>query len=103
LTITSVLSLYTRKTLPSFETATGNPLRNDFLRAALAAVFTAARNEEILVSGSFFILLIYRYFALPQSHYFGLGKIDKDQLVDYAKRKGMSLDEITRWLRPVLE
>jgi len=43
------------------------------------------------------------YIAHPQSHYFGLGKIDKDQLEDYAKRKGMSLDEMTRWLRPVLE
>ena len=32
-----------------------------------------------------------------------IGKIDKDQLEDYAKRKGMSLDEMTRWLRPVLE
>jgi len=43
------------------------------------------------------------YIAHPQSHYFGLGKIDKDQLEDYAKRKGMSLDEMERWLRPVLE
>ena len=36
------------------------------------------------------------YIAHPQSHYFGLGKIDKDQLKDYAKRKGMSLDEVQR-------
>ncbi|MEO5947091.1 MAG: vitamin B12 dependent-methionine synthase activation domain-containing protein [Chitinophagaceae bacterium] len=43
------------------------------------------------------------YIAHPQSHYFGLGKIDKDQLEDYAKRKKMSLDEMERWLRPVLE
>ncbi|HUC82243.1 MAG TPA: methionine synthase [Flavisolibacter sp.] len=43
------------------------------------------------------------YFAHPQSHYFGLGKIGKDQLEDYAKRKGMSLDEAERWLRPVLD
>jgi 5-methyltetrahydrofolate--homocysteine methyltransferase len=43
------------------------------------------------------------YFAHPQSHYFGLGKIGKDQLEDYAKRKGMSLEEAERWLRPVLE
>jgi 5-methyltetrahydrofolate--homocysteine methyltransferase len=40
------------------------------------------------------------YIAHPQSHYFGLGKIGKDQLEDYAKRKGMSLDEMERWLRP---
>ncbi len=43
------------------------------------------------------------YIAHPQSHYFGLGKIDKDQLEDYAKRKGMSIEEATKWLRPVLE
>ncbi|HYM92783.1 MAG TPA: vitamin B12 dependent-methionine synthase activation domain-containing protein, partial [Chitinophagaceae bacterium] len=43
------------------------------------------------------------YFAHPQSHYFGLGKIGRDQLEDYAKRKGMSLEEAERWLTPVLE
>lgn len=43
------------------------------------------------------------YFAHPQSHYFGLGKIGKDQLEDYAKRKNMSLEEAERWLRPALE
>lgn len=43
------------------------------------------------------------YFAHPQSHYFGVGKIMQDQLEDYAKRKGMSIEEATRWLRPVLE
>lgn len=43
------------------------------------------------------------YIAHPQSHYFGVGKIMQDQLEDYAKRKGMSIEEATRWLRPVLE
>ncbi|HEX2682618.1 MAG TPA: vitamin B12 dependent-methionine synthase activation domain-containing protein, partial [Ferruginibacter sp.] len=43
------------------------------------------------------------YFAHPESKYFGVGKIEKDQLDDYAKRKDMSLYEITRWLRPILE
>ncbi len=43
------------------------------------------------------------YFAHPGSHYFGLGKIGKDQLKDYAERKGMSLEEAERWLRPALE
>ena len=43
------------------------------------------------------------YFANPESKYFGVGKIEKDQLNDYTKRKGMSLDETTRWLRPILE
>ncbi|MFN4285523.1 MAG: methionine synthase [Lacibacter sp.] len=43
------------------------------------------------------------YFAHPQSQYFGVGKIQQDQLVDYAQRKGMTLEEATRWLRPLLE
>jgi 5-methyltetrahydrofolate--homocysteine methyltransferase len=43
------------------------------------------------------------YIAHPQSHYFGLGKIDRDQLEDYAKRKGMTIEEAEKWLRPVLE
>lgn len=43
------------------------------------------------------------YIAHPQSHYFGLGKIQKDQLEDYAKRKGMSVEEAEKWLRPNLE
>ncbi len=43
------------------------------------------------------------YFANPESKYFGVGKIEKDQLEDYALRKGMSIDDTTRWLRPILE
>ena len=38
------------------------------------------------------------YFAHPQSRYFGLGKIDRDQVADYAERKGMPIAEIERWL-----
>ena len=43
------------------------------------------------------------YFAHPESKYFGVGKIGRDQLEDYAKRKDMPLEEAERWLRPVLE
>ncbi len=43
------------------------------------------------------------YFAHPESKYFGVGKIEKDQLTDYAERKGMSMEDATRWLRPILE
>ncbi len=43
------------------------------------------------------------YLAHPGSHYFGLGKIQRDQLEDYARRKGMTLEEAEKWLRPVLE
>jgi 5-methyltetrahydrofolate--homocysteine methyltransferase len=43
------------------------------------------------------------YFAHPESKYFGLGKIDTDQLTDYASRKAMDIAEAAKWLRPVLE
>ncbi|MEN9548308.1 MAG: methionine synthase [Bacteroidota bacterium] len=43
------------------------------------------------------------YFAHPESKYFGVGKIQKDQLEDYANRKQMPLPEAERWLRPILE
>jgi 5-methyltetrahydrofolate--homocysteine methyltransferase len=43
------------------------------------------------------------YFAHPESKYFGIGKIAKDQVEDYAKRKGMDLRETERWLRPQLD
>jgi 5-methyltetrahydrofolate--homocysteine methyltransferase len=42
------------------------------------------------------------YFAHPQSRYFQLGKIDRDQVEDYARRKGMSMTEAERWLGPNL-
>jgi 5-methyltetrahydrofolate--homocysteine methyltransferase len=42
------------------------------------------------------------YFSHPQSSYFGLGKINYDQVEDYARRKGMSLAEAERWLAPNL-
>jgi 5-methyltetrahydrofolate--homocysteine methyltransferase len=42
------------------------------------------------------------YFAHPESRYFGLGKITKDQIEDYAVRKDMSIDEVERWLSPNL-
>jgi 5-methyltetrahydrofolate--homocysteine methyltransferase len=42
------------------------------------------------------------YFSNENSKYYGLGKIEKDQVEDYARRKGMSVQEIERWLSPNL-
>jgi 5-methyltetrahydrofolate--homocysteine methyltransferase len=42
------------------------------------------------------------YFAHPEAKYFNVGKIGKDQALDYHKRKGMSYEEVKRWLRPIL-
>jgi 5-methyltetrahydrofolate--homocysteine methyltransferase len=42
------------------------------------------------------------YFSHPESKYFGLGLIGRDQVADYARRKGMSIREVEKWLAPVL-
>jgi 5-methyltetrahydrofolate--homocysteine methyltransferase len=40
------------------------------------------------------------YFAHPESKYFGLGKIKEDQVIDYAKRRGISTQMARKWLLP---
>ncbi|MBV8978065.1 MAG: B12-binding domain-containing protein, partial [Alphaproteobacteria bacterium] len=42
------------------------------------------------------------YFSHPESRYFGIGKIERDQIEDYARRKGWSVAEAERWLAPIL-
>ena len=42
------------------------------------------------------------YFSHPESHYFGVGKIERDQVEDYALRKGWTVAEAERWLAPIL-
>jgi 5-methyltetrahydrofolate--homocysteine methyltransferase len=42
------------------------------------------------------------YFAHPDARYFAVGKLNRDQVADYAQRKGMPLSEMERWLAPNL-
>ena len=42
------------------------------------------------------------YFSHPQAHYFGVAKVERDQVEDYATRKGMDVGAVERWLAPVL-
>jgi 5-methyltetrahydrofolate--homocysteine methyltransferase len=56
---------------------------------------TFAMNPAAAVSGF--------YFAHPDSRYFTVGKIGRDQVEDYALRKGMTVEEVERWLRPILD
>jgi 5-methyltetrahydrofolate--homocysteine methyltransferase len=42
------------------------------------------------------------YIAHPQAHYFGVAKVERDQVEDYAARKGMDVAEVERWLGPIL-
>ena len=63
-------------------------------RAGIALTENYAMTPASSVSGL--------YLSHPQSLYFGVGKIDKDQVSDYAQRKGMNLIEVERWLSPIL-
>ncbi|TMS21888.1 Methionine synthase [Larimichthys crocea] len=42
------------------------------------------------------------YFSNPQASYFAVGKITKEQVEDYSRRKEMSVEDVERWLAPVL-
>jgi 5-methyltetrahydrofolate--homocysteine methyltransferase len=42
------------------------------------------------------------YLAHPEAHYFGVAKVERDQVADYAARKGMTIAEVERWLAPIL-
>jgi len=42
------------------------------------------------------------YFSHPESYYFGVAKVERDQVADYAARKGMPVEEVERWLGPIL-
>ncbi len=42
------------------------------------------------------------YFSHPDAYYFGVAKVERDQVLDYAQRKGMDVEEVERWLAPIL-
>ena len=42
------------------------------------------------------------YFSHPDAYYFGVAKVERDQVIDYAQRKGMEVEEVERWLSPIL-
>jgi 5-methyltetrahydrofolate--homocysteine methyltransferase len=62
--------------------------------AGLALTETYAMTPAASVSGI--------YLAHPEARYFSIGRIDRDQVADYASRKRVSSDEVERWLRPNL-
>jgi 5-methyltetrahydrofolate--homocysteine methyltransferase len=75
-------------------------------KGALFELLQAPLNAGITLTDSYAMLPTAAvsgfYFSHPQSQYFATGKIDPDQVLSYAKRKGWSLDEAERWLAPVL-
>ena len=70
----------------------------DLLDAEMNAGISLTDNFAMLPAASISGL----YFAHPQARYFAVDRILKDQVEDYARRKGMSVREVERWLAPYL-
>jgi len=69
-------------------------LLNATAEAGIELTESFAMNPPAAVSGL--------YFAHPEAHYFGVGRIERDQIADYAKRKGWDVRTAERWLAPIL-
>jgi len=72
----------------------------------LFQLLDAGRNADLALTESFAMLPTAAvsgfYFSHPESRYFAVGKIERDQVADYAHRKGMDLAQAERWLAPIL-
>lgn len=87
--------------------APGYPAQPDHTeKATLFALLDATRQTGIKLTETFAMwpgaAVSGLYFAHPEAEYFGVGKIDRDQVEDYARRKGWSVQEAERWLAPIL-
>jgi 5-methyltetrahydrofolate--homocysteine methyltransferase len=75
-------------------------------KGTLFALLDAERHTGVTLTESFAMLPTASvsgwYFAHPEARYFGVGRIGKDQVTDYAERKGISIEDAERWLRPSL-
>ncbi|MCR4266144.1 methionine synthase [Nitratireductor sp. ZSWI3] len=87
--------------------APGYPAQPDHTeKATLFRLLDAERNAGVKLTESYAMWpgssVSGLYFSNPEAYYFGVAKVERDQVEDYARRKGMSLAEVERWLAPVL-
>ena len=87
--------------------APGYPAQPDHTeKATLWSLMDVEANAGIKLTESFAMwpgsAVSGAYFAHPESHYFGVGKVERDQVEDYARRKNWTVQEAERWLAPVL-
>lgn len=87
--------------------APGYPAQPDHTeKATLFRILDVTAETEIALTQSFAMhpasSVSGLYFSHPDSVYFGVGKIEKDQVEDYARRKDMSVGDVERWLAPIL-
>ena len=96
-----------RESYRGIRPAPGYPAQPDHTeKAPLFALLDAEQQAGISLTSSYAMWpgasVCGLYFSHPESHYFGVGKVERDQVEDYAKRKGWSVSETERWLAPVL-
>ena len=87
--------------------APGYPAQPDHTeKATLWSLMDVEKNAGITLTESFAMwpgaAVSGLYIGHPDSHYFGVGKVERDQVEDYARRKSWSLEQAERWLAPVL-
>jgi 5-methyltetrahydrofolate--homocysteine methyltransferase len=87
--------------------APGYPAQPDHTeKATLFRILDATKETDIELTQNFAMhpasSVSGLYFSHPDSVYFGVGKIEKDQVEDYARRKQMSVEDTERWLAPIL-
>ncbi|MEH6697066.1 MAG: methionine synthase [Brevundimonas sp.] len=87
--------------------APGYPAQPDHTeKATLFRILNAEQNAGMALTESYAMTppasVSGLYFGHPGSHYFGVGKIDRDQVEDYARRKGWDVATAERWLAPIL-
>ena len=96
-----------REAYQGIRPAPGYPAQPDHTeKDTLFRLLNAEQNADMALTESFAMTppasVSGLYFSHPQSLYFGVGKIDRDQVKDYASRKGMEMREAERWLAPIL-
>jgi len=87
--------------------APGYPAQPDHTeKTTIFELLAAERRVGVSLTESFAMLpgssVSGLYFSHPEAHYFGVAKVERDQVEDYAARKGMAVAEVERWLGPVL-
>jgi 5-methyltetrahydrofolate--homocysteine methyltransferase len=96
-----------REEYPGIRPAPGYPAQPDHTeKATLFRLLEAERRVGVKLTESYAMWpgssVSGLYIAHPEAHYFGVAKIERDQVEDYAARKGMSVAEVERWLSPIL-
>ena len=92
---------------PGIRPAPGYPAQPDHTeKAALWRLLGADRRIGVSLTESYAMWpgssVSGLYLAHPDAHYFGVAKVERDQVEDYAARKGMEVAEVERWLAPIL-